>query len=475
MAPAMRRRREPGLLLAVLVAVASGCIAPAALAQGTVKLSSATFSAREGDGAATITVERSVTSGHGEVRYAIWQHSAVENADYVRVSGRLDFADRQATASFDVPIVDDDLVEDAETATVGIYGAYPQKLDAPTRATLTIVDNDVLGVRDALNPLALDPPPGGRGPVNPLVGARFYTNPSRNLAGTVIRQIRHRRPKAAALLSVIAEQPETKRFGGFNDQPGAAVAQYLQTARRDDPGAVPLIATYRLKHVACGGYADPPEEVDRYKRWYESFARGIGSHRVVLFYEIDALITTRCLSRIGLRRRIDEVRTAIGSLAPLPHAVVYVDAGAGDAHNVRFIARLLRRVDVGRIQGFFTNSTHQDWTSKEIRYGRQLVRRLGGKPHYVINTAANGRGPLIPKSRVRFGNSFRCNAPGRGLGPKPTSVVPERYRNLDGFFWIGNPGRSAGECSKTPNPPPAGHFWVDYALELIRNADYRIR
>ena len=62
-------------------------------------------------------------------------------------------------------------------------------------------------------------------------------------------------------------------------------------------------------------------------------------------------------------RRIDEVRTAIGSLAPLPHAVVYVDAGAADAHNPRYIARLLRRVGVGRIQGFFTNATHQDWTA----------------------------------------------------------------------------------------------------------------
>ncbi len=469
MARAMRRRPELGILLALL-ALAVG--ASSAVAAGTVKLSSATFSASEGDRAATIAVERSVASGRGEVRYAIWQHSAVENADYVRVSGRLDFADGQATASFDVPIVHDDLVEAEEIAKIGIYGAYPQRLDAPTRATLTIVDDDVLGVRDALNPLALDPPPPG---ANPLVGARFYTNPSRNLAGTVIKQVRHRRPQAAALLSVIAEQPETKRFGAFNDQPGAAVAQYLATARRDDPGAVPLIATYRLKHVACGGYADSPEEVERYKRWYEAFARGIGSHRVVLFFEIDALITTKCLSRVGLRRRIDEVRTAIGSLAPLPHAVVYVDAGAGDAHNVPYIARLLRRVGVERIQGFFTNSTHQNWTRREIRYGRQLVRRLGGKPHYVVNTAANGRGPLIPKSRVKHGNSFRCNAPGRGLGPKPTSVVPDRYRNLDGFFWIGNPGRSAGACSKTPNPPPAGHFWLDYALQLIRNADYRIR
>ncbi|MFL5816692.1 MAG: glycoside hydrolase family 6 protein [Conexibacter sp.] len=468
----MRRRPQLWLCSALLAIAAAALTAAPVLAAGTVRLSSATFSAHESDRAATITVERSVTSGRGEVRYAIWQHSAVENVDYVRVRGRLDFANGQATASFDVPIVNDDLVESDETAKLGIYGAYPQRLDAPTRATLTILDDDVLGTRDALNPLALDPPPPG---ANPLEGARFYANPSRNLAGTVIRQIRHRKPKAAALLSVIADQPETKRFGAFNDQPGAAVAQHLATAHRDDPVAVPLIATYRLKHVSCGGYADSPEEVERYKRWYEAFARGIGSQRVVLFYEIDALITTKCLSRVGLRRRLDEVRTAIGLLAPLPHAVVYVDAGAGDAHGERYIARLLRRAGVGRIQGFFTNSTHQDWTRREIAYGRKLVRRLGGKPHYVINTAVNGRGPLIPMSRVRFGNSFRCNAPGRGLGPKPTSVVPARYRNLDGFFWIGNPGRSAGACSKTPNPPPAGRFWLDYAIELIRNADYRIR
>lgn len=456
----------PLALLALLVTAAT------ALGAGTVKLSSATFSAREGDRAATITVERSVASGRGEVRYAIWQHSAVENVDYVRVSGRLEFADGQATASFDVPLNDDAFVEAEETAKIGIYGAYPQKLDAPTRATLTIVDDDVLGARDALNPLGLDPPPPG---TNPLEGAVFYTNPSRNLAGTVIKQIRHRKPKAAALLRVIAEQPETKRFGAFNDQPGAAVAQYLAMAHRDDGGAVPLLATYRLKHVSCGGYADSPEEVDRYKRWYEAFARGIGNQRVVLFYEIDALITTKCLSRVGLQRRIDEVRHAIGVLAGLPRAVVYVDAGSGLAHTPRYIARLLRRVQVDRIQGFFTNATHQNWTSREIRYGRQLVRLLGGTPHFVVNTSGNGRGPLVPKSRVRHGNSFRCNAPGRGLGPKPTSVVPPRYRNLDGLFWIGNPGRSAGRCVRHGRAPPAGTFWLDYALQLIRNADYRIR
>ena len=73
------------------------------------------------------------------------------------------------------------------------------------------------------------------------------------------------------------------------------------------------------------------------------------------------------------------------------------------------------------------------------------------------------------------GNTYHCNPPGAGLGPRPTTAVPGSPRNLDGFFWIGNPGRSAGECSKSPNPPPTGTFWVDYAVKLIRNADFRIR
>lgn len=326
--------------------------------------------------------------------------------------------------------------------------------------------------RDQLNPLALSPPPP---PDNPLEGARFYTNPTTNLAGTVIQQIRGTRPEAASVIQAIADQPETKRFGAFNARPGQAVAEYLARAHAEQPGSVPLISTYRLKHVSCGGYSDTAAEAASYKRWYRNFARGIGSRRVVVFAEIDALITTKCLSRAGLRRRVDEVRAAIGTLATLPHAVVYVDAGAGDAHNARYIARLLRRVGVFRIQGFFTNSTHQNWTTNEIRYGRELMRRLGGRPHHVVNTATNGRGPLIPHSRVKHGNSYRCNAPGRGLGPKPTGFVPPRYRNLDGFFWIGNPGRSAGACSKTPNPPPAGTFWVDYAVSLVRHADHRIR
>ena len=479
MSPTVTARRLPRLapLIAALLLVALAPATAAASRHGTVRLSAADYSVRENAGAATITIVRSTSSGHGEVRYGVWyDRSAQPNQDYTPVHGRLDFADGQRQVTFEIPIVNDSYVEGDETVKLGIYGAYPQRLAEPTRATLTIVDDDAIsGERDPLNPLGLDPAPANG---DPLAGARFFVDEEWGLANQVANSLKHRRPAVAAKLRTIADQPETKRFGSWNTSPRRDIAGFLQRAAAADPGAIPLISTYRLKHIACGHYADSPREAAAYKRWYRQFAQGIGNHPVVLFYEIDALITAPCLSHTGLKVRIGELRSAIATLSKLPHAVVYVDAGAGDAHDKGFMARMLRWVGVGRIQGFFTNSTHQDWTSKEIRYASWLVRKLGGRtrgPHFVVNTAANGRGPLVPKDRTRYGNSFRCNARGRGLGPRPTADVPARYRNLDALIWIGNPGRSAGRCARSSRAPPTGAFWLDYALELIRNADFRIR
>jgi endoglucanase len=323
-----------------------------------------------------------------------------------------------------------------------------------------------------LSPLAV--PPAARGAGSPLAGARFFTDPDGNLAGTVIQRIRRSNPGVAAKLQVIAEQPETKRFGFFDSDPGAAVAQYLARAASEQPGALPLVGTYRLEHKSCGEVSDAPHAVASYKDWYRRFAHGIGRRRVVVFLEIDALMTAGCLSPHGLDVRVEELRSATGSLAQAPNAFTYVDGAAADVGNVGFFARVLRRIGVGRIEGVFTNGTHQDWTSHEIAYGEQLARHVPGL-RYVVNTATNGRGPLRPHDRVAHGNTIHCNPPGRGLGPKPTTDVPARYPHLDAFAWVGQPGRSAGECSATPGAPPSGTFWIDYALRLIDNADFGIR
>jgi endoglucanase len=323
----------------------------------------------------------------------------------------------------------------------------------------------------ALLGAAAAPAAASRGP---LAGARFYVDPPTSLAGAVIGQISSSRPGAAAKLHVIADEPETKRFGAWDGDPTRRVRRFLAFATAAHPGLVPLLSTYRLEHKSCGGVSDAPQALADYEQWYRRFAQALGAHRVVVFLEIDALMTARCLSRRGLSVRVAELRSAIAALAQAPNAIVYVDGAASDVGNVRFFARVLRRIGVGRIEGIFTNGTHQNWTRDEIAYGEQLARRVPGL-RYVVNTATNGRGPLRPRNRVAHGNTIHCNPPGRGLGPRPTTAVPARYPHLDAFAWVGQPGRSAGACSATPGAPPSGTFWVDYALMLIDNADYRIR
>jgi endoglucanase len=457
-----------------LLTLGAMLLAPAAAsaAYGTAQLSSSSYTVGEGDGNAVIAVTRTDARTTGEIRYGVNHLTAQQYQDYKPVGGRIDFAVGQTTATFDVPIVDDSNVEPSETIHIHLYGAHPMALGSPAEGTLTINDNDAIStVRDAANPLALNPAPPA---TNPLLGARFYVDTNDNLAGKVANRIRGKKAGSARMLSVIANQPESKRFGTWTKDAQHDVAKYLAKAAGRQPGAVPLLATYRLQHLQCGGVTDTPAQVAAYKRWYQQFAQGIGNHDAVVFLEIDALITSKCLSHHGLDVRVDEVSSAIDTLSRVPHAVVYVDAGAADAHQVSYIARLLRRVGVAKIQGFFANSTHYDWTGNEISYGRTLSRLTGGK-HFVVNTAVNGRGPLRPKSRVKDGNEVRCNPAGRGLGPKPTSNVTGRSggHGLDGLFWIGNPGRSTGECGH--GDPPTGEFFLDYALMLIKNADFRIR
>ena len=60
----------------------------------------------------------------------------------------------------------------------------------------------------------------------------------------------HRDPATAAKLRTIADQPETKRFGSWTPNPKHEIATFLQRAQATDPGAIPLISTYRLKHLA---------------------------------------------------------------------------------------------------------------------------------------------------------------------------------------------------------------------------------
>ena len=317
------------------------------------------------------------------------------------------------------------------------------------------------------NPIVNMAPSSG----NPLQGAVAYVDWKRSPAPKLVNRWRDKRPKAAAMLQVISNQPDVARYGSWDGPfPGQRVAGYLAEAAKVEPGRVPELSTFNLSGHGCRHHSDSAGQEQAYHRWISSFALGIGSYRAVLFLEEDAVMTTGCLSRHGKQVRMQELSDAINVLSRLPNLVIYLDGGAADALKATRTAQLLRQAGVAKIQGFFLNSTHFDWTSKEIRYGNEISRLTGGK-HFVVNTAENGRGPLRPRNRVRYGNEIVCNPPGRGLGPKPTFNTG--YANVDAFAWIAYPGQSDGPCR--PGAPKNGVFWPAWALELVRNADFRVR
>ncbi len=456
--------------LALLALVVAGSVLAPAVAQADptgFHLQSSQLYVHENAGNAVVTIERSDASRDGQIRYVTGglgfdcggTQCTATQYDTTGVKGMLDFPPGVHSESFDVPVVDHGADSLPRTISVSLFGPYPIGLASPSKATLTILNDDPPVAHDASDPLGLPGASSG----NPLAGANFFVDPDSDAA--------HAARSGHPLINVIARQPGTTRYGSFSwPNAGLAVSNELAKAQVEQPGSVPMLATYRLVDGHCGGWADTAADQQRYHDFIENFAQGIGDYRAVLFLEEDSLITTPCLSAHGVAVRMAELHDAINVLtANCPRLVIYLDAGAADAIPVGQTAHLLEQAGVSQVQGFFLNSTHFDWTSREIQFGEAVSRLTGGK-HFVVNTGDNGRGPLATADRVRDGNEVLCNPPGRGLGPLPTTSTG--YANVDAFAWTTNPGESGGRC--VPGAPATGAYWPAYAEMLVRNAVFHV-
>ena len=456
--------------LALLTLVAAGSVIVPATAQADSSgfhLQSPQLYVHEAAGRAVVTIVRGDTSRDAQIRYITGglgfdcggTQCTATQYDTTGVKGMLDFPPGVASESFTVPVVDHGADSLPKTISVSLFGPYPIGMASPSKAVLTVLNDDSPVAHDASDPLGLPGATAG----NPLAGARFFVDPDSDPARAAHR--------GHPLINVIARQPGTSRYGSFSwPNAGIAVSNELAKAQVLQPGSVPMLATYRLVDGHCGQWADTAADQQRYHDFIENFAQGIGDYRAVLFLEEDSLITTPCLSGHGVAVRMAELHDAINILtANCPRLVVYLDAGAADAIPVGQTAHLLQQAGVNQIQGFFLNSTHFDWTSREIQFGEAVSRLTGGK-HFVINTGENGRGPLATADRVRDGNEVLCNPAGRGLGPVPTTSTG--YANVDAFAWTTNPGESGGKC--VPGAPGTGAYWPAYAEMLVRNAVFHV-
>ncbi len=349
--------------------------------------------------------------------------------------------------------------------------------------------------RDPSNPLDLPTAPGA----NPLSGANFFIDgPAHGAAASAVASMLGVDPKnlpnnlswaqfqqehAAAIaanpqtaaLAKIADQPEANRFSLYSEGggPGAIYGQVHKIVCDNmaaDPGSVPIFTTYFLYQA---GYCETAGEIlahrHTFDRQIDEMARGIDRRPAVMLLELDAVGASKCMQHNGALGYWEaDMRYEINKLAALPHTVVYMEGGYADSNSPGYTARVLNAVGINKIRGFWTNDTHEDWTINEVRWGDRVSQLTHGA-HFIVNTATNGQGPLVPANRVRDGNEVLCNPPGRGIGPLPQ--VNPGYAGVDAFLWTAPPGNSSGGCN---GGPPAGTFWPAKAVSMATLANNRL-
>lgn len=278
-----------------------------------------------------------------------------------------------------------------------------------------------------------------------------------------------------AMLEKIASEPQAIRFSAYSGGggPGAIFGQVQKILCNylvSDPGSVPIITTYFLHDPnGCMTRAEILQKRATFQRRVNELAEGIARRPALMLLELDAVGASECMARNGALPLWEaNIRYEINKISALPHTVVYVEGGYSDSAGPVYTAKVLRAVGVKKIRGFFTNDTHNAWTIDEIKWADRVVKLLHGS-HFIVNTATNGRGPLLEHNRVKNGNEVLCNAPDRGLGPKPTTSTG--FAHVDAFLFTGVPGNSTGTCNGGPAP---GTFWTARAIQLAHFANGRL-
>jgi endoglucanase len=294
------------------------------------------------------------------------------------------------------------------------------------------------------NSVSTPPPtPVALPPVQPLT--TLFTDPNSSAAKQALAWTTSQ-PGDAAKMRTLAAAPTAKWFGEWSGDVRASVASHMKAA--GDKTAV--LVAYNIPQRDCGGYS--AGGTSNYLSWITAFANGIGSGKAIVILEPDALSQITCLSGTDQAARLSLLSQAVDVLKKNPNTKVYIDAGHSGWNESSVMATRLKGAGIARADGFSLNVSNYNASTNEVAYGTKLSSATGGK-HFVIDTSRNGNGS----------NGEWCNAWGRSIGNLPTTNTG--VANLDAYLWIKTPGESDGTCN---GGPPAGTWWPDYAVSLVR-------
>ncbi|WP_233221103.1 glycoside hydrolase family 6 protein [Streptomyces carminius] len=356
-------------------------------------------------------------------------------------------------------------------------------------------------------------------------GTRLYTPPANPDAYDQIRElVRAGKHKDALAVARMVRTPQSVWFNGRGDDSliRGEVREVVRDAARKR--ALPVLTLYNVPGRDCsqysaGGAADTAE----YQAWIDEVAKGIGKKKALVILEPDslALLPSDCgqddEEGTLTAARYAEVGYAVDTLTALPGTTVYLDAGHSGWHSVNSIVPRLIEAGVEKTRGFYLNASNYRSDEELARYGELVSGCLeyaagGGdpadcpnqwwdqedaqawldenvtpdpadQPHFVTDTSRNGQGPWTPDTDQYPDPQEWCNPPDRGLGKRPTTATGDPLN--DAHLWIKIPGESDGECLRgTEGPedpargmidPPAGQWFPQQVLELVRNAEPPLR
>lgn len=297
------------------------------------------------------------------------------------------------------------------------------------------------------------PPP----PANPLFNQRLWVDPGSPVARAADDLRASGRAADADALRPITSQPVATWLA--HDDPAPLARRVVDAA--EVAGAVPVLVLYHRPHRDCGNYsAGGSADAQSYAQWIASVAEIIGSRRVVVILEPDAvpqLLSGDCATSADEMYAM--LAGAVERLSANERTLIYLDAGhPGWIGDTDRLAQALRRSGIERADGFSLNVSNFASDAANQEYGDRLSAALGGA-QYVIDVSRNGSGAPAGDGRP---DSW-CNPPGAALGADP-QLGPERAFAV-ARLWVKVPGESDGDCR--PGEPAAGEFWLDYALRLI--------
>jgi endoglucanase len=307
-------------------------------------------------------------------------------------------------------------------------------------------------------PPAVPVPPTPPSPVSsdPLAALPFYVQKGTDASRAQAQLLAEGQTANARLLGRIAGRPQAVWLGDWNGpDPSADAAAVVNAARSQDE--MPVFVAYNIPGRDCGSYSSGgATSADAYRRWIDGLASALGGWPSAVIVEPDAIPQIGCFTADQQAQTLALLRYAVQTLAARAHTAVYLDAGHSSWQPASVISQRLTAAGVSQARGFSLNVSNFNRTADELAYGKQVSALTDGA-HFVIDTSRNGQGPTPDHAW--------CNPAGRGLGTPPTTATGDTL--ADAFLWVKTPGESDGACN---GGPPAGHWWLDYALGLAANA-----